>query len=368
VGGYERASIRLPRTPNPGAQTRLEFIGAWGLWFNDQQSNDLPSAAKRASKLIPLAELTSDPDCELQANHANWTTAFYSGDLISTKKFAQEGYKRYDPQLHYPALLRFGSHDAGCCARYHLAKSNCLLGYPETGARFFKEGVGLARGLEHPGSLVVALVIQVIIQQMTGDIDAVEYSSQEFGALADRHGMARFAPVSRVMLGWVDACRNEGQRAIDNMKGGIEGLENTGGLMRLSYYKGLLADAFYCIGNVDTALATVDDGIAFVKSTGEGWYLPELYRLKGALLLEASDDDEGVRHLKIALDLARKTSAKWFELRTTTSLAARLADRGEPHEARQLLEPIYNWFTDGSDTPDLGRAEALLQELSSTIN
>ncbi|MGI9452536.1 MAG: ATP-binding protein [Geminicoccaceae bacterium] len=342
---------------------RQEFIGAWGLWFNDQQRNNLPSAAKRATELIHLADLADDSNCVLQANHANWTTAFYSGDLISTKKYAQQGYERYDPTSHYPALLRFGSHDAGCCARYHLAKSNCLLGFPETGASFFEEGVELARRLEHPGSLVVALVIQVIIQQMTGDVDAVENSGNEFGALADRHGMARFAPVSRIMLGWVDACRNEGQSAIDKMKSGIESLESTGGLMRLTYYKGLLADALWRIDNVEAALATVDDGIEFVKATGEGWYLPELHRLKGAMLLQTTEMDEGVRQLKIALDLARKRSARWFELRTTTSLAGHLADMGEGREAKELLEPICSWFTEGRDTPDLRNAKALLQML-----
>lgn len=344
-----------------------EFVGAWGLWFSDQQSNNLPSAAKRAGELISLADLTNDPNCELQANHANWTTAFYSGDLISTKKYAQIGYQRYDPFLHYPGLLRFGSHDAGCCARFHLAKSNCLLGYPETGAKFFKEGVELARRLEHPGSLVVALVIQVIIQQMTGDLDAVEHSSDEFGTLADRHGMARFVPVSRIMLGWLDVCRSQRPQSIDTIRGGIEALESIDGLMRLSYYKGLLADAYRRVGDIKAAMDTVDDSIRFVEAKGEGWYLPELHRLKGTMLLGDSND-EGARHLKTALDLARRTSARWFELRTTASLAAHLADRGGQQEAKELLEPIYGWFTEGGDTPDLRHTKALLQKLSSAIN
>ena len=364
IAAYTRVRELARRAGNH----RQEFIGAWGLWFNDQQRNDLPSAAKRASELIPLAELADDSNCVLQANHANWTTAFYSGDLISTKKFAQQGYETLRSNVSLSCTSAIW--EPRCWVLRPLSSSEIQLplGLSRYRRQLFRGGVELARRLEHPGSLVVALVIQVIIQQMMGDIDAVENSSKEFGALADRHGMARFAPVSRIMLGWVDACRNEGQRAIDEMKSGIESLESTGGLMRLTYYKGLLANALWRIGNVEAALTTADDGIEFVKSTGEGWYLPELHRLKGAMLLKTLENDEGVRQLKVALDLARKRSARWFELRTTTSLAGHLADRGEGQEAIELLEPIYNWFTEGAETPDLRHANALLQKLSGTTN
>lgn len=114
---------------------------------------------------------------------------------------------------------------------------------------------------------------------------------------------------------------------------------------------------------IEAALNSVDRGLDTADRSGEGWYLPELYRLKGALLLEASDESEGIEQLDLALDLARKKSAKWFELRTSTSLAAYLVARGDVRKARELLSPICDWFTEGSQTPDLKHATELLWKI-----
>jgi predicted ATPase len=102
------------------------------------------------------------------------------------------------------------------------------------------------------------------------------------------------------------------------------------------------------------------------QKTGERFYAAELHRLKGELLLQQAVPDESEMEIcfRQALDMARHQQAKSLELRTALSLSRLWQRQGQRDEARQLLAPIYGWFTDGFDTADLKEARALLEELS----
>jgi predicted ATPase len=108
------------------------------------------------------------------------------------------------------------------------------------------------------------------------------------------------------------------------------------------------------------------EALARVERTGERWFEAELYRLKGQALLAPSADSGSAAEtsLRHAIAVAGRQGAKLWELRASTSLARRWCDKGKRTEARDLLTPIYGWFTEGFDTPDLMEAKALLEELS----
>jgi predicted ATPase len=106
--------------------------------------------------------------------------------------------------------------------------------------------------------------------------------------------------------------------------------------------------------------------LTLADTTGERWYEPELYRLKGELLLQQSSNNQADVEtcFQHALDIARSKQAKSFELRTATSLARLWQQQGKRQEAYDLLAPVYNWFTEGFDTADLQEAKALLDALA----
>ena len=112
-------------------------------------------------------------------------------------------------------------------------------------------------------------------------------------------------------------------------------------------------------------MTVLDETLPFAE-TEEHFYEAELHRLRAELLLMRADPDrEGAeRYFHKAIEIARRQSAKSWELRTTTSLARLLRDTNRRDEARALLAEIYNWFTEGFDTADLKDAKALLDELS----
>jgi predicted ATPase len=127
----------------------------------------------------------------------------------------------------------------------------------------------------------------------------------------------------------------------------------------------LLADAHGIQGEPEAGLTALAEALTLTDTTGELWSEAELYRLKGALLLQQNADNyiEAETCFHHALDIARNQQAKSWELRAATSLAKLWQQQGKRKEAYDLLAPVYNWFTEGFDTADLQEAKALLDEL-----
>ena len=126
----------------------------------------------------------------------------------------------------------------------------------------------------------------------------------------------------------------------------------------------ILATAYQIAEQVDDALSQLDDGLRIVERTGERWLAAELNRLKGQLLLQRGLNDAAEELYRKALSIAVEQEAKLWELRAAVSLAGLRRDQGRCAEARELLAPVYGWFTEGFDTPDLKDAKALLDELA----
>src|SRR5262249_122314 len=128
----------------------------------------------------------------------------------------------------------------------------------------------------------------------------------------------------------------------------------------------LLAEAHGTMGQPEAGLTALTEALTLVDKTGECWYEPELYRLKGELLLQQSSENhlEAESCFRQAIAIAQNQQAKCFELRAATSLGRLWESQGKRQEAYDLLAPVYGWFTEGFDTADLKDAKALLDELA----
>jgi predicted ATPase len=159
-----------------------------------------------------------------------------------------------------------------------------------------------------------------------------------------------------------------GQRAasISRERGEQDRWQATGGRLFMPHFLALLAEAYEHAGQPTDALTALDEAMVWVEATGEAMYHAELHLLKGQLLLQPSLDNatevESCFHQ--AISIAQNQSAKSWELRAATSLARLYQQQEKRDEARELLEPIYSWFTEGFDTADLIDAKALLDELA----
>jgi predicted ATPase len=117
-------------------------------------------------------------------------------------------------------------------------------------------------------------------------------------------------------------------------------------------------------GNLDAATALVDESIRRIRQGEDRAHFAEVLRIRGWLYIQQGKAQMAETDLRESIGVARTQKAKSWELRSSTTLARLLAERGEPGEAVNLLSPIYDWFTEGFDTKDLKEARALLDLLS----
>ncbi|MEJ2710490.1 MAG: tetratricopeptide repeat protein, partial [Anaerolineales bacterium] len=127
-----------------------------------------------------------------------------------------------------------------------------------------------------------------------------------------------------------------------------------------------LAKAQAQAGLLEDALLTLNQAFDLVERTDERHWEAELYRLRAQLLLKQNNEEDAVANLNKAIEIARRQKAKSWELRAAIDLARLWNQQGKANQARELLEQIYGWFTEGFDTPDLIAARALLEEISKT--
>jgi predicted ATPase len=268
----------------------------------------------------------------------------------------------YEPQLHRSIVLLRGS-DVGLCALAVDACCQWCLGYPEQALKQGEEALALARELGHPFSLAEVLYFTgSLANRMRRDGQALKDNAEELTRLAHAKLPGWFGEgiclqgEALVMLGQV-------QEGMAQLREGMAAYQAFVGMRHLPGRLCSLAEAQAKSGRPEEGLATLAEALTLVEETGERHWEAELYRLKGELLFKQGDDAEAEASLHKAVEVARRQSAKSWELRATVSLCRLWQEQGKVDEARQMLAEIYGWFTEGFDTPDLRDAQALLDAL-----
>jgi predicted ATPase len=198
---------------------------------------------------------------------------------------------------------------------------------------------------------------------MQGDWATVQRLAAEAIAVAEEQGYAMVVACGHIMHGAAIAATGDPDAGISELREGIRTYRETGARFQGTYHLALLADALGTRGHFEEGHASLDQAFAFLEETGERLCEPKLHRLRGKLLMLERSDDAAEASLQKALDVARQQNARWPELRASRDLARLWAERGERKQALDLLAPVYDWFTEGFDTPDLVEAKALLDKL-----
>jgi predicted ATPase len=206
-----------------------------------------------------------------------------------------------------------------------------------------------------------------VLYQLRGDRQAVDESSTELITLSAQQGFAHWLATGTIFQGWCRAISGELETGMAEMRRGLAAKQGTGAQLKVPYYLGLMAGVS---GQADRdgAIALLVEALARVETSGERWFEAELHRLWGEQLLHASNNGSEVvdaeERFRRALTVAREQQASFWELRAATSLARLWRNQNKRAEARDLLGPVYGWFTEGFDTLDLKEAKALLDELT----
>ena len=244
---------------------------------------------------------------------------------------------------------------------------NCLwcLGYPDQALERSQEALALARGHNHAFSLVDVLCYAgCLFNVLRRDAPALKNHAEQMLELSKEKSFQGWLGTATMFWGDSLSMLGKVKEGIALIRQGMAKNLSLGTRCSMSSYYTFLAVGEAKAGQLEQALTTLDEGLAMIKETDECYYEAETYRLRGELLLKQGDDAAAEASLYKAIEVARRQKAKSWELRAATDLARVWASQGKAEEAHTLLAPVYDWFTEGFDTPDLIAALALLKELS----
>ena len=270
----------------------------------------------------------------------------------------------YDPKQHRTAVFQRGDYSGVMCLSRG-AWALWLLGYSHQALARGHEALTLAQQLAHPFSLSVAFSWGAALHQFRREGRAVQERAEAAISLTKEQGFPFWLAVGSLLRGWALVHQGQVEEGIGQMQQGLRAHHATSVEQMRPYWLALLADAYGSMGQPEAGLAVLVEALTLAETTGERWCAPELYRLKGALLLQQSSDHQAEAETCFhhAISIAQSQQAKSWELRAATSLARLWQQQGKRAEAHALLAPVYGWFTEGFDTADLQEAKVLLEEL-----
>ena len=248
----------------------------------------------------------------------------------------------------------------------HAWNSHALwcLGYPQAAFNNAITAMQLAREFAQPFNLAVAIAYLALLQELRADAETFRTQAEAAFVLTREHKVTYYFAWSSILLNFAQAWQQPSSDNLLHLSEAIRALTDTGARIRLPYYFSLLARGCQRAGQFDEGLAAIDQGLTESLQNNEHWWDAELHRLHGELMsLQGTSVDEVEQVFHRSIEIARSQSAKSLELRAATSLARLWQANSRSAEAKQLLVPLYEWFTEGFDTPDLQTARALIAQL-----
>ena len=227
-----------------------------------------------------------------------------------------------------------------------------LLGYPEAALRDADDALKNAREMGQAATLMYALGYAAIPYALCGNCAAAAAHAKELVALAEEKGSLFWKAVGMMHQGGVLALTGRASDAIEMLISGITAYRTTGATLWMPLHLSRSARAYAELGQFDKAWRCIGEAMTAAETTKEKWCEPEIQRIAGEIALLSSKPDavKAEAHFEHALAIAREQKAKSWELRAAMSMARLWRDQGKRQQARDLLAPIYGWFTEGFDT------------------
>src|SRR5262249_21497647 len=335
-----------------------------GLWNYYHVRAEYQTAYALGEQLLTLAQHVQDSAMLVAAHRALGATLFWMGTVAAAQTHFAQGIALYDPQQHRASAFRYGE-DMGVACHIFSAFALWYLGYPDQGLARSRDALRVAQRSVHPFSLSFVLSWMAQFHQYRREARCTHEYAEPAIRLATEQGFPVWMKVSAMLCGWALVHQGQAQEGMAQLTQAVMTYRTIGSELARPYFLTLLAEAHHLQGEAAAGLTVLTEALALVDTTGERWYEPELYRLKGGLLLQQHVDNQAEAEscFHHALEIARHQQAKSFELRTATSLARLWQQQGKRQEASDLLAPVYGWFMEGFDTPDIQDAKMLLEEL-----
>lgn len=343
-----------------GAPPELRHV-AYGLSMAYAYGGDLAEARQVGEELLRVSRDRDDSAGLILGHSVCGQNCFMSGELQTARLHLERLLALYDPAVHDTLVQQAGSHPL--MTQSFFGFTLCSLGWPDQALARSASAIADARRLAHPTSLAVGLALGALQASLVGDHATMEQRANELATVSTEQGLPYYAAWSAIFRGRAKALNGDVAEGIALMREGLAAYRGTGAVIGLPPFIDLLAATCEAAGQIEEARSLLEDAIPLASQTGERWCTAELIRHKGQLLLRQGDAEGAANLYREALAIARQQEARFWELRAAMSLARLHCEQGRPTEARDLLAPIYEWFTEGLSLSDLVEAKALLASL-----
>jgi predicted ATPase len=324
---------------------------------------ELAVADQLAEEFLSLAGRAAETAPQLIALSEVGPVRLALGDLEGARQSLERALELHDPARHGSLRLTYSFDPRVICLGY-LSWTLFSLGYPAQALSLSRQSIAEARSTFHPMTLGFALGRSAALLQLCRDWPMLETTATELMTVAVEKGLRTYHVVGRFYRGSIEVRSGRRDRGLALLREVLAELRAGGDEDWFPHSLCLLAAAHHEAGQTRAGLELLEEALERVDKNHERWFAAEVHRLRGELALSLPDPGQAEACFLRAASVAQEQNAKMWELRAATSLARLWRDQDKRAEARDLLAPAYDWFTEGFDTADLQDAKALLDELS----
>jgi predicted ATPase len=364
----ERARLLIEQAETLGEPLEdplLLFSALYGLWAANFVAFNGDVMRELAAQVLTLAEKHGAIVPLMIGHRLMGTTLLCTGYIGEARVHYDQALALYDPVEHRHLATRFGQ-DVRVAILSYRPLALWMLGHPEAALADIDHALKDAREIGQTATLMYALSNTSYTHTLCGNYAATTAQSDELMTLAHEKGAVAFKAQRMLLRGLILALTGKATEAVQTIAPGITAWRSAGATLWIPLYLSCLATAHAQLGQFDDAWRCIGEAMTAVETTKEKWHEAEVNSIAGEIALKSPERDvaKAEAYFERSLTVARAQQAKSWELRAAMSLARLWRDQGKRDEARELLAPVYGWFTEGFDTLDLKEAKALLEELA----
>jgi predicted ATPase/class 3 adenylate cyclase len=317
-----------------------------------------------AAQFLALAEKQGATAPRVIGHRLVGASLALTGDIWESRAHYDQALALYDPAEHRQLVTRFGQ-DVGVAALSYRSFALWVLGHPEAALKDAEDAVKSAREIGQAATLMLALSLASVTHSLCGNYTMAIAQVDEVIPLANQKAAMFWKVQANLARGLALALSDKAIAAVQVITSNVAALRAAGATVWLPMWLSYLASGHALLGQHNDARSCMAEAMIVMETTKERWFEAEVYRVAGEIALLSSELDaaKAEDYFQRALAVARQQQAKSWELRAAMSLARLWRDQGKVQQARELLAPVYGWFTEGFDTRDLKEAKALWGEL-----
>jgi class 3 adenylate cyclase/predicted ATPase len=359
----EQARLLIEQAEALGEPPQRIFSVLLGLWVANFTAFNGDALRELAVQFLALAEKQGAAIPLMTGHRLKGVSLSSTGSIAQGRTHLDRALAYYDPAVHRPLVARLGQ-DTGVTIRSHRSLVMWMLGYPEAARADADQAVSDARQIGHTVTLMFALFLTTVTQTLLGEYAKADALGDELVASAQETGASLWKSSGMAMRAWSRAMTDSPSEAAHNLVTGLTAWRSSASMM-VPMLLSVLARTYAALLRFDEGSRCISEAMLMVETTKETWFEAEINRLAGEIALVSPEQNatKAKAYFERALAVAREQQAKSWELRAAMSMARLWRDQGKPQQARELLAPVYGWFTQGFDTMDLKEAKALLDEL-----